>query len=354
EMALSGLPEEQKLEVTSYYQLTSLYQTLNYQDDSLYKENTLGFLYCLQKFLQVNSAEKSPLVELFTRILTMEKYAGDPKSALDYIQAVVSINQIVRNDDALSLILETLNYYQNDQLFQKLWQLIEQDKLCHEAILMFIDEHPDYDRLLEQYLDDRFNQIVRVEDILREIKVMLGSPYLLNIEKFKSVVINKIESSLKQESNSFNAVLAIKDFKIDMADQKFAEFKQKMFRCSIWAMLDNIRPSELKTQDILTFGKIFTQAINPKDMKDGKAKENYLITAALFQILSFPSQAGSYNLKTLSRPGRDQLREILQRLLRVKVTSDHVPVLNIAYGSEHGEIDSDLLFKHLVQYSDDK
>ncbi|MEH7481735.1 hypothetical protein V7157_11770 [Neobacillus drentensis] len=354
ETALSGLPEEQKLEVASYYQLTSLYQTLNSHDDALYKENKLGFLNSLQKFLQVNSDEKQPLVELFLQILAMEKYACDPATAIDYIHAVVSINQMVRSDEALSFILETLNYYQNAQLFYKLWKLVEQDNRSYKAILMFINEQPNYDRLLELYLDERFNRIIRVEEILRELKSILGSPYLLSIEKFKSVVITKIEASLKQESNAFTAVLAIKDFKVDMADKDFLNFKQKMFRSSVWAMLDHIRPKELTTQDIMTFGKIFNQPINPRDMKDGKAKDNYLMTDALYQVLSMPSQASPNLLISLSRSGRELVREILQQLLRVKVTTEHIPVLNIAFGSEHGEVDYGMLFKYLIQYSDDK
>ncbi|MFL6517883.1 MAG: hypothetical protein ACJ8GL_07375, partial [Bacillus sp. (in: firmicutes)] len=308
----------------------------------------------MQKFLQVNSDEKQPLVELFLQLLAMEKYAGDPATALDYIHAVVSINQVVRSDEALSFILETLNYYQNAQLFHKLWKLVEQDDRSYKAILMFINVHPNYDRLLELYLDERFNRIIRVEDILRELKSMLGSPYLLTIEKFKSVVITKIEASLKQESNAFTSVLAIKDFKVDMADKDFLDFKQKMFGRSVWVMLDHIRPKELTTQDIMTFGKIFNQPKNPRDMEDGKAKDNYLMTDALYQVLSMPSQAGPNQLKSLSRSGRELVREILQQLLRVKVSTEHIPVLHVAFGSEHGEVDYEMLFKHLIQYSDDK
>lgn len=354
EIALSGLPEEQKLEVASYYQLTTLYQTLNHQYDTLYKNNKLGFLYSLQKFLQVNCDEKQPLVELFLQILEMEKFASDPSTALDYIQAVVSINQIIRSDEALSLMLKTLEYYLDDQLFHKLWKLIEQDKLSHEALLMFIDTHKDYERLLEQYLDARFKRIVRVEDILQEIKLMLDSSYLLKIEKFKSVVIDKVEMSLKQEQNSFNAVLAIKYFKADMAGPNFLEFKQKMFGRSVWVMLTNIRPDALTTQDIMTFGKIFDQPINPRDLKDGKAKENYLITDALYQVLSKPSQAGSNNLKALSRSGRELVRDILKQLFRVNNTSEHIPALNLAFGAEQGEVNHAGVLNHLIQYSDDK
>jgi hypothetical protein len=67
-----------------------------------------------------------------------------------------------------------------------------------------------------------------------------------------------------------------------------------------------------------------------------------------------PSQASPNQLKSLSRLGRELVREILQQLLRVKVTTEHIPVLNIAFGSEHGEVDYGMLFKHLIQYGDDK
>ncbi|MEH7094815.1 hypothetical protein [Neobacillus vireti] len=354
EAALSGLPEEQKLEITSYYQLTDLYLTLKCIDTSIYSKNKIGFLSGLVKFLQVNTDEKPTMVELFLKLLNEEKVASDSASALDYILAVLSINKMVKREEALSFILRTLEYHSNKPLFHQLWKNIEQDKRCHEDILNFINQHAVYDRLLELYLDERFRQVVRTEDILRELKVLLGSQYLLEMEKFRSVVLKKVEDSIKRESNSFKEVLAVREFKMDLGSQGYIDFKQKMFNRSVIALLNTIRPNELTTQDIKNFGKIFIKPINVKDMKDGKAKENYLISDALYQLLSNPSQAELFNMNSLSKSSRNLVKDILQKKMQSDLSTVYFPLLSIAFGVDNGDVEYDEILKHLIRYSDDK
>lgn len=90
--------------------------------------------------------------------LHQEKMAADPKTALDYIQSVVSLNSILRCDEATLFILETLNYYQRDPLFYKLWKEIEQDKETYQSIVQFMINHPDNNGLLEGYLMERLKR----------------------------------------------------------------------------------------------------------------------------------------------------------------------------------------------------
>jgi hypothetical protein len=354
EMALSGLSGEQKLELASYYQLTAIYLTLNYGELSLYQKNKIGFLHSLLKFFQANIEDKPELVQLFLQLLADEKLAADPGSALDYIGAVIAINKSLRCDEALTFILETLQYYQHDPLFDKLWKAIEQDKLCHEALLMFINEHPDYDVLLELYLEKRFKQLVRIEDILNELKIMLGSPYLLSIEKFKTTAIKKAISAISNEKKPFKAVLAVFDFKIEHQTAPFAEFKNKLLANVKMALLRSIRLRDISTEDILSFGTIFPKKLNVIDIKDAKVKSNYQVANVLYQLISSPSQADLINLRLLTVIEREQLRDVLLRILRNNPAPEQIPLLLIAFGSEYDGVDYQGLFEHLVKHSNEK
>ncbi|MCM3763536.1 hypothetical protein [Neobacillus niacini] len=353
EGALSGLPDEQKLELSSYYQLTDLYLTLVDSDASIYQRNKIGFLYSLEKFLRVNHENKPDLVALFLKLISEEKSATDPAIVLDYVHSVLEINKIVRHEEPLSFVLRTLSAHQTTPLFQKLWKLLEQDKPSHRAIVLFIKERHEYESLLGQYLEERFQPLVRVEEILNEIKALLAALYLLDIEKFKSVAIEKLEASIKLNRNPFKAVEAVKEFSLNVQEPELASFKQTMLVKAMIVLLNNIRPDALSTQDIMAFGRIFTN-ISFKDMKEGPAKDRFRITEVLYQLLSNPSQAEFVNLKALKRGEREQVREIVQRLLRTKITTEQLPLLTMAYQSEFDDVDYGGLFRHLVQYGDDK
>jgi hypothetical protein len=351
--ALVGLAEAQKLEIESFYQLTAIYVTLNGTDSSFYIHNKVGFLQSLLKFLQVNSDMKPELVDLFIKIMTEEKLAADKNSALAFIQAVVSLNSIVRSDEALGFILDTLAYYQKDPLFHKLWNVIEQDKQGYHAILKFMNDHPDYEPLLELYLDERLLQVVRTEDILKELQRMLDSPFLLVVEKFKSVAIRKVTSSITQAQNRFQAVLAVKNFSIAHPNAEFILFKDDLLAHAKLALLRSIQLKELTMNDVLTFGQIFPKEQNVRDIKEIKIKENYQITNALYQLVTIPSQAGSYNLQPLTGAIRGHIRSTLQQLLLVQPTAEHFPLLFVAFDTEYDGVDFQGLLDYLIRYGDD-
>ncbi|MEH7355228.1 hypothetical protein V7150_16860 [Neobacillus drentensis] len=354
EMALAGLPESSKLELASYYQLTDIYLTVRYNDFSLYAKNKAGFLHSLMKFLQVNSNEKPDLTGLFLTLMKEEKIAPDKASALDYLNAVVSINAIVRSDQALFFILETLTYYQHDPLFHQLWKVIEQDMPTHEALVMFMNEHQDFESLLELYLNGRFKHLVLLEDILNELKAMVGTPYLFGIEKFKSVVRKSIASAISTDSDPFKAVLAVESFIVDRCSADFDEFKQDILVHARLALLRSIRLQDLTLPDIKAFRKIFTKELNVGDLKDVKVKENYLITNTLYQLINIPSQAETYSLKPLTVAAREQLRGILQRLLRDHPSPEQFPLLFIAFETEFDGVDYQGVLDYLIKHSDDK
>ena len=85
-----------------------------------------------------------------------------------------------------------------------------------------------------------------------------------------------------------------------------------------------------------------------------RAKDKYLIIDALYQLLSMPARADSYDLRSLSKGQREQVRDILQQQLRQNPSVEHLGLLDIAYGSDYDEVDYGSLLRHLIQYSDDK
>ncbi|MFL6558823.1 MAG: hypothetical protein ACJ8MO_22230, partial [Bacillus sp. (in: firmicutes)] len=349
--ALSGLPEEQKLELSSYYQLTDLFLTLAAKDMSFYLKNKIGLLHSLRQFLQVNSVEKPELVDLFLNLLHHEKIAADPNTAIEYIREVVSINTILTSNEALSFILETLTYYQQESLFHKLWKEIEQDKLTYQSIILFINNHPQYDGLLHRYLMERFKQVVRVDEILSELKGMLESPNLLANETFKSISIKKLSSAITY--NSFNEILAIKNFSIEQESTEFNRYKMGLLASGMIVFLRSIRLDELTVKEIVSFRQIFTKGLNARDFKDPKVKENYLIANALYELLSNPAQAGTYNLGALTGASRGKLRSTLKKLFRNQINEDFFPLLFTAFETEDNGVDHQGLLEYLIRNSDD-
>ncbi|WP_312475495.1 hypothetical protein [Neobacillus sp.] len=351
ETMLSGLQEEQQLELTSYYQLTAIYLTLNYEDAPYYKNNKIGFLQSLHKFLAVNSEEKLDLVELFLQLLKGEKVASNKNMALDYIDAVVSINSILRCDEAIIFMIETLKYYQNDRLFHKLWKVIEQDKLSYQEILIYFNKNSNYGRLLESYFEEWFKPFVSVEDILNELKLLAHSPYLLSIEKFKFVSIKRIASAISNESNPFTSLLAVKDFNLGLHSPEFDEFKNDMLKHALASLLRTINVMDVTLSDVIAFGEISS---NVEEWEDAKGQENYLVMIALYELFSNPANANAYDLKSLTGESRQQLRNILRKLFRSNPISMYFPLLFIAFGSEYKGVNYQGLLDYLSRLGHDK
>ncbi|EKN71491.1 hypothetical protein BABA_01280 [Neobacillus bataviensis LMG 21833] len=345
EMALSGLPEGQKLELTSYYQLTAIFLTLTFPDAPFYEKNKIGFLQSLLTFLQVNSDEKPDLKGLFLNLIKEEKFTA----SVDYFHAVVAVNSFVQSDEVFSFLLETLMNYQDDPLYGRLWKTIEQDMPTHEALVMFMNEHSDYQQLFELYLNERFKQHKQMEDILVEVNRMVDTPYLLELEPFRLILRKKITSVVESSNVPIKSVLALKKFSID-----HRQLKQDMLDNAMFALLRSIRLQDLTLDDIKAFGEIFTKEMNVREMKDARVKENYLVTNALFQLISFPSRADSYSLKPLTIYAREQIREILKRLLRDRLSLEQFPLLYVAFGTEGDGLDNQGVLGYLIKYSDDK
>ncbi len=354
EMAQLGLSESEQLELSNYCQLTAIYLTINNSDAPSYTKRKIDFFHCLLKFLLVKSDEKTDLMEQCLKILREEKFAADKASALDYIHAIVSINAIVRPGEMLSFILETLKYYQNDPLFHKLWKVLEQDPLTIETLVIFLNEHPVDEFLLELYLEERFKPFGLVWEILNECKVMLGTPYLLGVEQFKLSVRKKIVTAICSEINPFKGVLEVIEFTIPSHSPEFTAFKQDLLEHARHASLRSIHFENIKITDIKLFGVIFPKELDVKDMKDLVTQKNYLIINALYQLITYPSQADTYNLKSLTSDARARLSEVLKGILRENLFPKQFPLLFLSFETGDHGIDYQGLLDYLVRYSDDQ
>ncbi|MEH7106778.1 hypothetical protein [Bacillus sp. JJ1764] len=344
EESLSGLSEDQKLELASYYQLADFYL----DDFSIYRKNKLGYLLGLNKFLQVNSERKPALLSLFLRLLQEERVAGDAEIAAEFIQTVISLNTFLRHDEPLSFILSTLQYYQGHPLLQQLWKVVEQDKPTCEAILSFIHDHQVYADLLQVYLEETLEPLTKIEEILAKISELLAAPFLLNVETFRTVVNKAIAATVRAAENPFMAVCAVKNFDIDIDDpQAFQHFKKDLLKSAVVGLLYAIDLEKLSIRDVLMFGEIVPKEVR---IKDDRIKRNYSITYALYQLLSEPGHSRTAILQTLRRQERGELRKTLRRLLQGEQLQDHLSVLVLAFESELGEVDYNGLFSHSTRY----
>lgn len=213
ERALIGFTEDQKLEKDSYYELTAIYQTLSSGDTGYFVKNKIGFLSSLLKFLQKDKPLKRDLEQLFIAIIQEEKLVADAATATDMIRAVVQFNHISLNPDGLSFILNTLKHYENDPLFHAIWKILEEDKHTYSPLVEFINEHPDYGELLNQYLDEKFKPLRHVEDILLSLShLLVNAPFLLKNSQFESQIIFKTADAVGDALNPFKAANLVKEY----------------------------------------------------------------------------------------------------------------------------------------------
>ncbi len=124
-------------------------------------------------------------------------------------------NQISLTADGLSFILNTLKHYKKDPLFGSLWKILEDDKHTYQPLVEFINEHPDYGDLLNQYLDEKFKPLRHVEDILEALShLLVTAPYLLKNSRFKSQMIIKTADAVGDALNPFKAAHLVKEYEV--------------------------------------------------------------------------------------------------------------------------------------------
>ena len=205
EMALAGLPEEEKNSLASYNQLTGLYLTWKNGDFDLYLNDKLRFLNNLVKYLQLKSEEKPELLELFLRILDNEKMTDDWSIARFYTEFVVSVNNLVRFEGVCLFLLETLRFYHKDPLYLELWKIIERDRLTYESLVCSISEKADYEYLLNLYLNLRINDLkleeitclgeIISDELLVKVKVETTRDYFLILKVLSKLLYSPTEST---------------------------------------------------------------------------------------------------------------------------------------------------------------
>ena len=116
----------------------------------------------------------------------------------------------------------------------------------------------------------------------------------------------------------------------------------------------SIRLNELTITDILSLGENFIKEINFKDLKDAMVIDNYLIINALYEIVSDPASANTYNFGALPGTSRGKLRSTLKQVLRSEDNPEYFPLLFIAFETENNGVDYQGVWEYLIRNRDDE
>ena len=260
EKALFGLSEEFQLQVTNYYQLTAIYQTLN-GSANYHQQHKLSFLYSLLTFLKVEKAEKDNLEQLFLQILKEEKAAVELETAIDFVKAVLELNQLSLHDKGLEFILNTLDHYKNEPIFHTVMELVEGSSDTYDPLMEFITRHPDYTEILDLYLKEKFN-LTHIEDILSEINhLLLKVPFLAKNRGFQSLIMKKTSQAISDSSDFFQAASAVKEFRIANQDVDYSKIKEMMMVTTEITLLKALEFKNLTLKDIDTYADVSTGRI---------------------------------------------------------------------------------------------
>ncbi len=352
EKALFGFSEEDQLQLNAYDQLTAIYQTLNGSKD-YYRQNKLSFLNSLLNFLKVEKAAKEDLEKLWLQILKEEKAAVEVETAIDFIKAVVEINQISLHDKGLEFILNTLDHYQDDPLFHELMAIVEASIYTYEPLMKFITLHPDYTQILENYLTKKFNHS-RVEDILSEInQLLLTVPFVAKNKGFQALIIKKTSQALVDSSDIFIAARAVKEFRVTNQDVDFSKIIEMMMISTELTLLKAIDLNNVTVKDIGTFAYLSTGRLNMKESKDKQIIRKSKMMEVLHELFNSPVVSVELLLQPLSLASREELRNVLKNVLRSHLSEKYFQHLLAAFNDEDGSFHYPQLFAYLSKHADD-
>lgn len=339
ERILSGLPEEQHLELSSYYQLTVLYLSR-----TAIEGNSLDLLNSLLKFLRVNHQEKSDLEQLFIQILQKEVLAADSETAKDYVWAVLEFNQFTEDDTGLAFILNTLVQHKDHPVFHELWKIIEMDQRTFYPLFDFMNKNPDYENLIDLYLLQKFSNLQRVEEFLYELKKwLMTAPYLLEYDRFQSRMIEKAANAVGDAPEPFFAAKVVKNFNFENDT-----FKERLMILSEMALLHSIELKKITLEDIKTYDQLTTGKLTEQLVQDKEMIHKLMLMTVLSEL--FNQQASDIHLilQPLDESSREEIRETIKNLLQYELSPTYFQPLLAAFdGDEYTE-----LFSYISKHAD--
>lgn len=337
ERVLSGLPEDQQLELSSYYQLTAIYLS-----STAFEGNSLDLLYNLLRFLRVNHQEKSDLEQLFIQILQKEILAADSETAKDYVWAVLEFNQFTENDTGLAFILNTLVHHKDHPIFHELWKIIETDQRTFYPLFDFMNKQPDYENLVELYLAQKFSHLQRVEEILYELKKWLvTAPYLLEYDRFQSRMIEQAASAVGDAVEPFFAAKVVKNFNYENET-----FKERLMILSEIALLHTIELDKITLEEIQSYGQLTTGKLTDQLVKETGMIHKLKMITVLSELFSPQCRDLNLVLQPLAESSRKELQEILRRILQNQLSPTYFQPLLAAFDSDEYPELFDYLSKH--------
>jgi hypothetical protein len=339
ERVLSGLPVEQQIELSSYYQLTVIYLS-----GSDYEGNQLELLFSLLKFLKVNHQEKSDLEQLIIQLLQKKVLAGNLDTAKDYLWAVLEFNQFTENDTGLAFILNTLVHHKDHPIYHELWKIIEMDQRTFYPLFDFINKQPDYENLVDLYLSKKFSDLHRVEEILYELKKwVVTDPYLLDYDLFQSRMIEKVANAVGDATEPFFAAKVVRNLHFENET-----FKERLMILSEIALLHTIDMDKITIEEILSYRQLTTRKLTKQLVKEEGMIHKLQLMTVLTEL--FNPEVGDIHLvlEPLAESSRGEIKEMLRRVLQNQLSPDYFPPLLIAFNDdEYPE-----LFAYLSKHGD--
>ncbi|OLS33939.1 hypothetical protein [Bacillus sp. MRMR6] len=352
ERILSGLSEAVKLELASYYHLTTLYQTLTKSDMSFYKKNKPGFLNSLLKFLQADKDQKTDLVELFIQLSPKSKFDIESATIVDSLRAVLEFNKLEPHEETLFFIHEILSQTEDEAFFHQLWSVMEADKVLYPSVLQFLSNSLDHECLLARHLDEKFRPVTQMEDLLAALKKLMATvPGLVKNEHFRTLMLKKSSKAVHDAPDPFIPVQRVIDLEVS---DHHTEFKDLMMVCSEKALLDRIDLDTITLQDLRTFARLNTGKLNVKRVIQEEVSNKHLILIVLNDLFSTPTFPADLYLKPSIDQNREQLREVMKKVLSKDISKQYFEHILFAFDDNQGGIHYSQLFNYLSKHADDQ
>lgn len=273
---------------------------------------------------------------------------------IEAFKAVLESNQNALKDEGLAFILNTLEHYQNQSVFHSIWKLIEGHESIYNYVLEFIHQQQDYSNLLKLILENKFN-LTQVEDILSEINNLLETaPYLRKNRCFQVLAIQKTADAVGHSTDPYKAASAVQAFNVTNLEVDFSKIKDKMMVYAEIALVDDLELQNMTLKDIDTFALLSTGKLTEIELKDRKIISKYQKLKVLHELFTKPVVSVGVIVQRLSPANREELREILKKVLRSNLSEKYFQHILAAFDNEEGSYHFPQLFGYLSKHADDE
>jgi len=344
--ALAGLPAPTALAVTTYYQLYTLYE-LYQGNDELYHSNPAGIMHSILAYLNAETFGRKPrLQELFIRMLRKEASDGSSVPSADYVKSLLAYYEWA-DEGAKALLVQCFVIFINRVAARsdegmgmdgaaQLFDLLVQQQSVFGLVMTQLQRQNA--ATAEQYVAYRMRRTTSADSLAAEIDFWLDhADEIVVMRFFTNEVLKKCKVLLKKAAHRrIEAAAAMYHYFEQLAERsdshRYEDFCGQLKQEIELELLGELNVAGLNYDDTVRLGFM----VDPIDRglfqnADKGKKQTLIVVGLLYRVLKLRPEEEEEALGALQDLGPvdlEQVQDALRRLLAERIDPDrfsHIP-----------------------------